>query len=210
MRSVDEPDAVESSEPVKSLAPTENSEEGTKSCSATGPLHNTVTKRQRPLDGDDFVDYGPLEDLLRAEHPEDTQLWKDLLRICKNVRLLNLFSGPARPQDGISAVGASLGATVDDVDIEISPSHDLTKASVWDPIQHRLDHGDYDGTGNAMPCGTFCPGRNWWDDGPPPVRGEYDPEIFGLPTNTPQQQKDVKIGTLLALRGLYSLKIVRI
>ena len=133
------------------------------------------------------VDLPPLPDL-------------ELKRICNGMRFLSLFNGTARPDDGLEFFLGEFGASLDAYDVSIDASHDLLDDHYWSEILERVTAGHYNGGGGGAPCSTFSPGRNYRDGGPRPVRGEWPPELFGLPELTPEEKQAVSEGTLLALR----------
>ena len=85
-------------------------------------------------------------------------------------------------------------------DTEISSEHNLVDDSTWRRIMSDVEAGKYDSSGAAPPCSSFAACREWDDDGPPPLRGEFEPDIFGFKTNTAEDKEACRIGTCLALR----------
>lgn len=122
-------------------------------------------------------------------------------RVDKSVkhRILYLFSGPHRPQDGFEAFCKQLGVTCDCIDIEYDESHDLLDEDFWTRLERRLD--DYDGYLISPPCSTFTAARSRGDGGPEPLRSTTGAERYGLKGLTPEQRAQAREGTILALRG---------
>ena len=122
-----------------------------------------------------------------------------LQEAARNRRILYLFSGKSRPLDA-QELGDYMGCTVDCLDIERDESHDIADQLVWDSVLDSLRSGFYHGVLMSPPCSTFSCSRSRVG-GPPPLRGEAAPAIYGLPGLKPSQKELVRIGTLLALRS---------
>ena len=118
----------------------------------------------------------------------------------KGLKLLSIFGGPVRPGDSIEAFAEKLGAKVVVYDLERGPKHDLADSAIWDEITAAIEAQEYDGGSSASPCCTLSASRRY-DGGPRPLRGEFAPQIYGFRDLTPAEKEDVKLGTLLALRG---------
>ena len=123
----------------------------------------------------------------------------EVKRVARGLRLLNLCGGPVRPKDGLDLYVEEWGAKILTLDIVRSLEHDLLDEGRWSSIREELCEARYDGLGNAAPCSTFSAGRKY-DGGPRPLRGEYEPEIFGLKGLTPEEKTKVREGTLIAMR----------
>ena len=121
-------------------------------------------------------------------------------RVCTGMRLLSLFHGFHRPDDGLEHFATRFGVTIDRFDTEISSSHDLADESVWQPILDAITEGTYDGGGGGPPCSTFSAGRVAHDGGPGPLRGDWPPDLYGLSHISQSELEGVKLGTLLAVR----------
>ena len=119
---------------------------------------------------------------------------EEVMRQARGLRLLNLYCGPVREKDGLDVYVKGWGAQIDGYDILISPEHDLLDEGRWSRIRASLEEGYYDSTGSASPCSTFCGARSY-DGGPPPLRGEHPPEIYGLRYLTPEQKEVTRLSS---------------
>ena len=79
-------------------------------------------------------------------------------------------------------------------------SHDLADQHAWDDLCRSARSEHFGGLLGSPPCSTFSVARSR-PGGPPPLRGESAPEIYGLPGLTPSQKEQCRIGTLHALRA---------
>ena len=84
----------------------------------------------------------------------------ELKRQARGLKLLNLCSGPARP-DGIDVYVRELGAECVDIDLVLFPKDDITDDALWSAIRSDIAEGVYHGAGNAPPCSTLCQQRIW-------------------------------------------------
>lgn len=78
----------------------------------------------------------------------------------------------------------------------------LASHATYDEIDKSVEEGDWDGFHSGFPCGSFS--RVRWRDSPGgahPVRSMA--HIYGLPGNTPMQQKEADEGTLMAVRSAW-------
>ena len=124
---------------------------------------------------------------------------EELRRIAITLRLLSLCGGPDRP-DGIDKVVREFGAAIDVYDLEISADHNLVNDTVWRQIKADYEDAKYDSGGAAAPCSTFSASRRWNDGGPPPLRGEHAPDIYGLKNLDVESKEAVRVGTCVAVR----------
>ena len=72
----------------------------------------------------------------------------------------------------------------------ISERHDLIDDWFRRTIGDDYESGIYDGVGSASPCSTFAASRRWDDGGPPPLRDEFAPEIFGFKKLDPESKEE--------------------
>eukprot|EP00971_Amphidinium_carterae_P227633 4515352-Amphidinium_carterae.1 len=117
----------------------------------------------------------------------------------ERTHLLYAFSGPSSRLDSFGSFVRKLGASVDEVDIINASHHDLVDQENWTQLWSRL--GDYCGVLLAPPCSTFSRARRY-DHGPRPLRGHEGRARYGFKDLTVDQLKEVKTGTLLALRAI--------
>ena len=114
--------------------------------------------------------------------------------------LLSLFHGFYRPKDGIEAYASEHGVEVEAWDVENSAAHDLADEGVWETIRQNMDDRKYSGAGGGPPCSSFSATRTGEGNSPKPLRGEWPPELFGLPGLDQKDKEMVRLGTLLAHR----------
>ena len=114
-------------------------------------------------------------------------------------KVLYLFSGPMRHQDGVDVWLESQGIQCKCLDTEISLDHDLLDQSNWDVVWRDLD--EYDGRLLLPPCGTFSAARRVGDGGPKPLRSFDGPGRYGLSDLTPAEKEKVRVGNVLAIRS---------
>ena len=112
-------------------------------------------------------------------------LRRRLKRIARGLHLLSLYHGPLGRSDGLDYYVTDWGATITAYDLEIKLSHDLADDAFWRTVVADIEDQKYAAGGMAMPCGTFSQARSFEDGGPVPLRGEYAPELFGLPGLSP-------------------------
>lgn len=113
-------------------------------------------------------------------------------------RILYLYSGPSRPDDGLAFFARQLGSDCVCVDKEFDYEHDLLDQTFWESVKDDLDN--YDSYMLSPPCNTFSPARTG-QGGPEPLRGCEGPDRYGLRHLSVQQKEEVKQGTVLALRA---------
>ena len=114
-------------------------------------------------------------------------------------RILYLFSGPRRPDDGFEKFCRDRGVTCDCIDIEYDESHNLLDQTFWEQLEQKLDQ--YDGFLISPPCSTFTAARNPHDGGPKPLRGTTGADRYGCKGLDADDKTKVREGTILALRG---------
>ena len=114
-------------------------------------------------------------------------------------RVLYLFSGPERPDDGVGYFLAKRDIACRGLDTEISADHDLLDQANWDRLWAELD--DYDGRLMSLPCGTFSAARKPDDGGPAPLRSFDGPGCYGLQNLRPEEKEKVRVGNVLAIRS---------
>ena len=143
----------------------------------------------------------PSEIELAPQGVENTAISiENLKHLCRNETIV-IVSWFSLPFDGVDFFAGRFGVSVDCFDLEISADHDLADDAYWRSIMDNVDQGMYAGGGGGAPCSSFSASRNTRDGGPRPLRGEWEPEIFGLPHLTPDEKAIVRLGTLLALRN---------
>jgi len=119
--------------------------------------------------------------------------------ICKEFKILYLFSGPPRKTDGFEKFCRDLGMRCTCIDIEYNLEHDLLDQDFWERLE--LDLDNYDAFLLSPPCSTFTPARSSGGRGPKPLRGTRGRDRYGLKGLTVEDKNKVKEGTLLALRA---------
>ena len=72
-----------------------------------------------------------------------------------NVRILYLYSGPQRPDDGLATCAKKLGADCTCVDREFDQEHDLLSQAFWEETKQTFS--GYDSTLLSPPCSSFTP-----------------------------------------------------
>ena len=79
---------------------------------------------------------------------------------------------------------------------------DLASPAVYDEIDKSIANGEWYGLHSGFPCGSFS--RVRWRDSPGrPVLVRSASHMYGLPGNTPAQQREVDSGTLMATRSAW-------
>jgi len=127
--------------------------------------------------------------------------WEDVVKICRELKVLYFFSGPRRAGD-FGAACKALQAVAVLVDTELDePGMDLLDESNFERYMAMVRNREFDAALMAMPCSTFSGGRIVGDGGPPPLRGCSERDIYGLPNLSLADKEKVRIGTVLALRG---------
>ena len=79
------------------------------------------------------------------------------------MRILSLFHGQLRPNDGIEFYAGRFGVEVDSFDTEISSSHDLADDALWSQIAEKIDDSVYAAGVGGSPCSTFSFARSLTD-----------------------------------------------
>eukprot|EP00435_Cladocopium_sp_Y103_P011877 s4293_g3.t1 len=127
----------------------------------------------------------------------------DEFRKARPFRYLHIFSGE-KDQLGASIVEeakkARLEVYVESLDRKKDSDLNLVSHAVYDEIEKSVCGGEWDGLHSGFPCASFS--RVRWRDSPEgalPVRSAD--HIYGLPRNTPSQQKEADDGTLMAVRS---------
>ena len=120
-------------------------------------------------------------------------------------RILYLFAGPPREWDA-PQLCEFMGCTIRALDLERSEAHDLADDTRWDSVVHDLKNRKFDAVLMSPPCSTFSAARSA-PGGPPPLRAPDGEHLYGLPRLSPSQQEQVKMGTLLALRGAEAARL---
>ena len=113
-------------------------------------------------------------------------------------KILYLFSGPPRPDDGLGKFLDELGIECVCVDLEVNELHDLLDQDVWEGVSQDLPM--YDGFMLSPPCCTFSMARGG-KGGPQPLRAAEGKEIYGLKTLKPEDKKRAHEGNVLASRA---------
>ena len=115
-------------------------------------------------------------------------------------KLVYLFSGGQRPFDAVE-IASILGCAIDPIDVvRGGPEHNLMDQHIWEALAPRFKTEEYDGGLMSPPCSTYSVARSR-PGGPPPLRGELAPEIYGYKDLRPADKEKVKIGTLLSIRA---------
>ena len=129
----------------------------------------------------------------------------DEYRKNRDFRYLHLFSGE-KDQLGESirkeAKAARLEVYVEALDRKKDADLNLASHSTYDEIDKSVTEGEWDGYHSGFPCASFS--RVRWRDSPGgahPVRSAA--HIYGLPGNTPSQQREADEGTLMATRSAW-------
>ena len=127
----------------------------------------------------------------------------DEFRKSRPFGFLHMFSGE-KDQLGISikaeAARARLEVYVEALDRKKDSELNLASPAIYDEIERSIDEREWDGFHSGFPCASFS--RVRWRDSPGgklPVRSAD--HIYGLPGNSPQQQREADEGTLMATRS---------
>ena len=120
-------------------------------------------------------------------------------------KVLYLFSGPLRADDGFDKFRRDEGYECDCIDIEVSLDHDVKDQTFWESLRKRLR--EYDGYLLSPPCGTFTAARNFDDGGPPPLRGTSGKDAYGFGNLGQRDLEKVKEGNLCAFRCVEVMEI---
>ena len=152
------------------------------------------------LDGGPMV---PKRVKLALEVARDFEEYRRL----REFRFLHMYSGPvdilsreveaeaAKQRLRVKCVG--LDKKVDDIDLATVRSHTVLRDEVRD--------GEWDATHAGFPCGSFSRARHNDVPGMPgPVRDGQN--IYGLESNTPQQQDEADRGTMMATQAAWIME----
>ena len=103
---------------------------------------------------------------------------------------------------------ARLEVYVESLDRKKDAELNLASPKIFDEVDKSVMDGEWDGFHSGFPCTSFSRVR-WRDSpgGPLPVR--CSARIYGLPGNTPAQQREADEGTLMATRsaGLHEKQV---
>lgn len=114
-------------------------------------------------------------------------------------KVLYLYSGPSRNEDGFGTYCLKNSLKCDYVDKEYNDAHDVLDQHTWETVFARVP--SYDAYLLSPPCSTFTAARNDHDGGPRSLRTSHGPERYGRYDATPQEKQRVREGTLLAMRA---------
>ena len=90
-------------------------------------------------------------------------------RPLRSRRILYVFSGPARPFDGLAAIAALVGVSVDEVDtLHGGSAHDVLRAATREHYLDAVRSGVYCAAIVATPCTSFAVARGNDQDGAAP------------------------------------------
>ena len=81
-----------------------------------------------------------------------------------------------------------MGVDLHAIDILRHSTHDMADQHLWEDTIHSFNSRWYDASLRSPPCGSYSIARSG-SGGPPPLRGEFAPDIYGLP-NLRQQDKE--------------------
>jgi site-specific DNA-cytosine methylase len=97
---------------------------------------------------------------------------------------------------------ARLEVYVESLDRKKDAELNLASPKIFDEVDKSVMDGEWDGFHSGFPCSSFSRVR-WRDSpgGPLPVR--CSARIYGLPGNTPAQQREADEGTLMATRSAW-------
>ena len=122
--------------------------------------------------------------------------------------VLNMFSGPYKRPDGLSAAIREMGYTVEQIDSSPhggEPGDDLLEDTVFAALLKAAKSGRYRAIFTAPPCSTFSvtrfheyDGPDQADRGPPIIRTRS--HILGLPEIPPQHRNELRTANLLVAR----------
>ena len=113
--------------------------------------------------------------------------------------VLSLYSGPENREKGFDKFVETFGGKADTIDVEVNKHrHDMLEILKQGKLVEKVANEEYDSCLIASPCSSFSGARyNKGDEqGPRQLRGEFEPERFGLPDLWPDEQEFVKQGTL--------------
>ena len=120
-------------------------------------------------------------------------------REARYFRFLHVFSGP---KDKLSEAlkreteKAGMKFTAVSLDKKIDKELDLSNQAVMEELKNEVSKGEYDYVHGGFPCSSFSRARWSKNPGPKPVRSKE--EIYGLSTNSVDQQAEADLGTLMA------------
>ena len=140
---------------------------------------------------------------LALEEARDFEEYRRL----REFRFLHMYSGPvdilsreveteaAKQRLRVKCVG--LDRKVDDIDLATVRSHTV--------LRDEVREGEWDATNAGFPCGSFSRARHNDVPGMPgPVRDGQN--IYGLESNTPQQQDEADRGTMMATQAAWIME----
>ena len=139
------------------------------------------------VDGSELVDTAPNSTNADSYPSQDVQ------------KVLYLYSGPRRDEDGFSTFCKANGFSCDYVDKEYDDSRDLLDQQVWEEVEKTLPR--YEGYLMSPPCSTFTAARSHDDGGPRPLRKPSGPERYGIKDAKPYEKEKIRQGTLLGMRA---------
>ena len=164
-------------------------------------LTTTVTASDAPDKFSDEVVYRSWP----PKHSPQTPTTNDAQR--SNI-VLNMFSGPYKRPDGLSAALREMGYIVEQIDSSPNggePGDDLLEDTVFDTLLKAAKSGRYRAIFTAPPCSTFSvtrfhdyDGPDQADRGPPIIRTRS--HILGLPDIPPQHRNELRTANLLVAR----------
>ena len=120
-------------------------------------------------------------------------------REARHFRFLHIFSGP---KDKLAEAlkreteKAGMKFTAVSLDKKIDKELDLSNQAVMEELKNEVLKGEYDYVHGGFPCSSFSRARWSKNPGPKPVRSKD--EIYGLSTNSVEQQAEADLGTLMA------------
>ena len=120
-------------------------------------------------------------------------------REARHFRFLHIFSGP---KDKLAealkreAEKAGMKFTAVSLDKKIDKDLDLSNQAAMETLKNEVLKGEYDYVRGGFPCSSFSRARWSKNPGPRPVRSKD--EIYGLSTNSLEQQAEADLGTLMA------------
>ena len=125
------------------------------------------------------------------------------------MRILYLFSGSQR-KTSVAAVLKSLlrdEVQIDEVDILLSPDHDMTCKAHRDRVLQDLKKGLYDAVLLTPPCSTWSRVRGANFRGPPMIRSRE--HVWGFPWLSAAHERDASLGNILVVFMLDVLELLQ-
>ena len=105
-----------------------------------------------------------------------------------------------------AGIPSGLEVEVEFVDLVNGREYDLSEQATAEKFETQLRNGEFAALIVSPPCDTFSIVR-YQPGGPGPLRGPGDKERYGRKHLPPQEKERVRLGTLLALRGLALMQI---